>query len=163
MSKHSDIARNLFEDGYNCSQSVVAAFCDEMDIDLDLALRMSSSFGGGMGRLREVCGAVTGMFVVLGIMYGYTDPTDSVAKAAHYELVQSVAGQFKSKNSSLICRDLLGLSVEHDSPIPEERTDSYYSSRPCADLVVHAATILDEYIQHREIKGEENDKNSDCK
>ena len=75
MSAHSDLARKLFKKGYNCSQSVFAAFCDETGLDMETALKIASSFGGGMGRLREVCGAVTGMFMVVGMKYGYTDPS----------------------------------------------------------------------------------------
>ena len=146
MSAHSDLARELFRKGYNCSQSVFAAFCDETGLDMETALKIASSFGGGMGRLREVCGAVTGMFMVVGMKYGYTDPSSKNAKAEHYELVQDLAKQFENENGSIICRELLGISIKHDKPIPETRNDNYYKKRPCAELVEQAARILDGYI-----------------
>ena len=91
MSKHSDYAKELFKRGYNCSQSVLVAFCDETGLDIEDALKISSSFGGGMGRLREVCGAVSGMFMVVGMKYGYTDPTDKQKKSEHYNIIQSLS------------------------------------------------------------------------
>ena len=96
-----------------------------------------------MGRLREVCGALTGAFMTAGILYGYTDPDDSEAKAKHYELIQSIANKFKEENGSINCRELLGITVTADSPVPEKRTNEYYQKRPCADLVESAAMILD--------------------
>jgi C_GCAxxG_C_C family probable redox protein len=156
MGNHSDIARELFEQGYNCAQSVFAAFCDETGMDMDAALRLSSSFGGGMGRLREVCGATTAMFMVAGMKYGYADPTDNAAKTEHYRLIQSLAFKFKDMNGSYICRDLLGLEDGADSPTPQERTKEYYQTRPCADLVARAADMLDELIfQYGRIKQDE--------
>jgi C_GCAxxG_C_C family probable redox protein len=149
LNTHAERAMQLFKEGYNCSQSVFAAFCDELDMDFETALKISSSFGGGMGRLREVCGAVTAMFMVAGMKYGYTDPKDDAAKAAHYELIQSLAVQFKTENDSIICRDLLGLSVQVDSPIPEARTESYYQKRPCIEFVRNATEILDQFIKNK--------------
>jgi len=146
LSEHSELAKELFKKGYNCSQSVFAAFCDETGLDLETALKIASSFGGGMGRLREVCGAVTGMFMVAGMIYGYSDPLDKAAKIEHYKLIQSMGKKFKYENGSIICRELLGLSVKSDTPIPEDRTEEYYKKRPCAELVEQAAIILDEYI-----------------
>jgi C_GCAxxG_C_C family probable redox protein len=146
MGNHSDTARKLFEQGYNCAQSVFAAFCDETGMDIDTALRLSSSFGGGMGRLREVCGAVTAMFMVAGLQYGYSDPTGKAVKAEHYRLIQSLAYEFKDMNGSFICRELLGLEDGADSPIPQERAEAYYQTRPCANLVAHAAEMLDVLI-----------------
>ena len=154
MSEHSRLAKELFEKGYNCSQSVVLAFCDETYLDSETALRISSSFGGGMGRLREVCGGVSGMFMVLGMLDGYTDPVDRTAKTEHYKLIQSMAMKFKNENKSIICRDLLGLSVDEESHMPEERNEDYYKKRPCAQLVEYAAKLLDEHIQNK--KMEEN-------
>lgn len=109
MSDKQEQAMNLFKEGYNCAQTVFAAFHKEMDMDFETALKLSSSFGGGMGRLREVCGAVSGMFAVAGMKYGYTDPNDNKAKAEHYKLIQELAVQFKTENHSIICRELLGL------------------------------------------------------
>ena len=149
MSKHSELARELFEKGYNCSQSIVLAFNDETGLDPETALKLASSFGGGMGKLREVCGAVSGMFIVAGILYGYSDPLDQAAKTEHYERIQMLAKEFKDKNNSIICRDLLGISVEKDSPVPEERNEEYYQRRPCTELIGQAAEILDAYIQNQ--------------
>ena len=146
MSAHSDLARELFKQGYNCSQSVFAAFCDETGLDINTALKIASSFGGGMGRLREVCGAVTGMFMVVGMKYGYKDASDKRAKTEHYRLIQDLAKQFEKENGSIICRELLGISKKHDNPIPEARNENYYKNRPCAELVEQAARILDGYI-----------------
>jgi C_GCAxxG_C_C family probable redox protein len=147
----SELAVSYFREGYNCSQSVFLAFCEEYGMDFDTALKISSSFGAGMGRLREVCGAVTGMFMVAGIIYGYTDPKDQVAKSQHYERIQLLAKEFEERNHSIICRDLLGLGAGKDSPVPELRTAEYYKKRPCVELVGMAAEIMDNYIQeHRE-------------
>ena len=155
MSKHSGYAKELFKKGYNCSQSIFAAFCDETGLAFDDALKISSSFGGGMGRLREVCGAVSGMFMVAGMKYGYTDPTDKAKKSEHYKLIQSLAKRFEDKNSSIICRELLSLSSKCDVPIPEDRTEAYYKKRPCAELVEYAAQILDEYIKIKNMEEKE--------
>ena len=127
---HSKKAMELFKQGYNCSQAVFGAFCDELGIDFETAIKISSSFGGGMGRLREVCGAVTGMFMVAEMKYGYSDPLDSKSKTKHYELIQSLAKQFEERNNSIVCRELLGLNVKKDVPVPDERTNAYYKKRP---------------------------------
>jgi C_GCAxxG_C_C family probable redox protein len=152
LSEHSKLSKELFKKGYNCSQSVFAAFCDETGLDLETALKISSSFGGGMGRLREVCGAVSGMFMVAGMIYGYSDPSDKIAKTEHYKLIQSMGKKFKDENNSIVCRELLGLSEKNDTPIPEDRTEKYYEKRPCAELVEQAAVILDEYIQNKKME-----------
>lgn len=147
MSRHSDLARDLFEKGYNCAQSVFAAFCDETGLDFDTALKLSSSFGGGMGRLREVCGAVSSVFLVVGLKYGYTDPADKAAKTRHYRLIQDLAKRFQAQNGSIICRELLGLPPGADDPTPQDRTQAYYQTRPCGELVENAAKMLDDYIE----------------
>lgn len=143
--KHSALARDFFRKGYNCSQSVFLAFRDECGLDFDTAARLSSSFGAGMGRLREVCGAVTGMFMVAGLLYGYTDPEDQTGKTAHYQRIQYLARQFEDKNHTIICRELLGLEKGGDSPIPELRSAEYYRNRPCEELVAMAAEIMGKY------------------
>ncbi len=151
MSKHSEQAVSLFKEGYNCSQSVLGAFCDETGLSFELSMKLASSFGGGMGRLREVCGAVSGMFLVIGAKYGYTSPQDMADKTRHYELVQALAKEFESENGSIICRELLGLSIpKADVPAPEARTEGYYLKRPCVQMVECAAKILDQYIEERE-------------
>jgi len=145
--KHSEKAAELFKQGCNCSQAVLAAFCEETGLDYETSLKLASSFGGGMGRLREVCGAVSGMFMAAGMIYGYTDLSDKKAKAEHYRRIQELAEKFREENGSIICRELLGLDRGKDSPVPEERTEAYYKKRPCTDLVSQAAAILDEYIK----------------
>ncbi|MFA9465917.1 MAG: C-GCAxxG-C-C family protein [Velocimicrobium sp.] len=140
-------AKELFHEGYNCAQSVFLSFADLYDIDEETAIKLSSSFGGGMGRLREVCGAVSGMFMVAGTLYGYSDPKASVEKGKHYERIQALAKEFQEANGSIICRDLLGLEKGSDTPKPEERTEEYYKRRPCEELVGMAAAILAQYIE----------------
>ena len=149
MQTHAQTARELFEQGYGCAQSVFAAFCDVTHMDRNAALRLTSSFGGGMGRLREVCGAVTGMFMVAGLLYGYTDSEDDDLKAAHYALIQSLAHAFRDQHGSYICRELLGLPEGDSSPTPSKRTMEYYAARPCGELVYSAAELLDELIAQR--------------
>lgn len=134
-------AEMLFKQGYNCSQAVLLAFCDELNLDKETAARLASSFGGGIGRMREVCGAVSGMCMVAGLCKGYSDPKDMEGKKRHYSLIQKMANEFKEKNSSIICRELLGLSAGADSPSPSPRTAQYYKKRPCVELVGIAAEI----------------------
>lgn len=142
---HSLIARELFMQGCNCSQAVFAAFCDLTGLERDFALRISSSFGGGMGRLREVCGAFSGILMVAGCLYGYSDVSEPSLKNQHYRLVQELAARFKERTGSLICREHLGLTGAStpDSPV---RTAEFYKTRPCGDLIAAAAQIMDEYI-----------------
>lgn len=142
-------AISLFESGYNCSQSVVLAFSDLLDIDDKTLAKLSSSFGGGMGRLREVCGAVTGMFMVAGILYGYDNADAGGKKSEHYALIQNLAERFSKETGTILCRELLGLSEKKDSPIPEKRTEKYYEKRPCRELVGLAAEILEEFIEEK--------------
>ena len=139
-------AMDLFKEGYNCSQAVFLAFEDKLHIDRKVALKLSSSLGGGMGRLREVCGAVSGMFLVAGVLYGYDDPKDYDKKTEHYARIQQLAKEFETLNDSIICRDLLGLGKEKEGPAPDKRTDEYYKKRPCAELVGMAAAIMEQYI-----------------
>jgi len=153
MSRHSQLAMDLFKQGYNCSQAVFGAFCDETGMNFEEAMKLSSSFGGGMGKLREVCGAVTGMFMAAGLKYGCSDPLADTAKAEQYALIQSLAQQFKNENKSIICKDLLGLDLEELNPVPDARTEHYYQERPCIELVGSAAELLDKII---ESKGAEN-------
>jgi C_GCAxxG_C_C family probable redox protein len=154
MTKYSEKALELFNQGFNCSQAVFAAFCDEIDMDLKSALKIGASFGGGMGRLREVCGAVSGMFMVAGMLYGYDDPLDMAAKTAHYKLIQELAKKFRDTNGSIVCRELLGLGKGPDSPIPEERTAVYYHKRPCAEYVKCAAEIMEQFIDRKKEEAE---------
>ena len=145
-SVYAQKAMDLFKEGFNCSQSVFLAFEDMHKMDPKTALKLSSSFGGGMGRLREVCGAVSGMFMVAGVLYGYDDPKDYEAKKVHYERIQQLAKEFELRNGSIVCRQLLGLGEGKDTPAPEKRTQEYYKKRPCAELVGIAAAIMEQYI-----------------
>ena len=146
MGIYSERASKHFREGYNCAQSVLLAFSDEIGLDKETCLKLSSSFGGGMGRLREVCGAVTSMFAIAGMLRGYTTPNDYEAKAEHYKLIQDLAHDFKTEFGTIICRELLGLNVKHDAPKPEKRTEQYYKDRPCEDIVRDASEIIAEYI-----------------
>lgn len=146
-SKYAEKAMQLFKQGYNCSQSVFLAFLDKYNMDEKTALKLSSSFGGGMGRLREVCGAVSGMFMVAGVLYGYDSPKDMEAKTEHYKRIQELAQRFREMNGSIVCREILGLSVSKESPVPSERTEEYYKKRPCVEMVGTAAAIMEQYIR----------------
>lgn len=141
---HSENAVEMFKKGYNCAQAVVVAFCDVTGMTEDFAAKMASSFGGGMGRMREVCGAVSGMLMVAGLLYGYSVPGDDVSKKAHYALVQELAGRFREKEGSIVCREILKNPPADPNPTP--RNAEFYKQRPCARLVALAAAILDEYM-----------------
>ncbi|MBE5832395.1 MAG: C_GCAxxG_C_C family protein [Butyrivibrio sp.] len=142
-----EMAMANFYDGYNCSQSIVLAFADLIPIEKSTLLRMASSFGGGMGRLREVCGSVTGMFMIAGILYGYDGPETGQVKADHYARIQELARRFEETHGSIVCREMLGLSVRHDVPVPEARTQEYYKKRPCPEIIGDAADLLEQYIK----------------
>lgn len=143
-------AVELFKNGYNCSQSVVAAFADLYGFTDEQALRMSASFGGGIGRMRETCGAACGLFILAGLETGAIDGKDKETKAQNYMVVQQLASIFKERNGSLICRELLEFQKNiPESSIPEERTDQYYEIRPCLKIVEEAAKIWSEYLQKR--------------
>ena len=162
----SELAKAYFMEGYNCAQAVTLAFAEEMGLEKDKAARLASSFGGGLGRLREVCGCVSGMALAAGAICGYADPKAREEKAEHYARIQRLAGDFRGKTGSIICRELLagvgrsdssengGVSAadvgQDTSPVPEERTESYYKKRPCSELVALAAEILE-----RELKQEQ--------
>ena len=141
-----------FLKGYNCSQSIVLAFSDLLPVDETTLSKMASSFGGGMGRLREVCGSVSGMFMVAGLLYGYDGPETGQVKADHYARIQELARRFEEKHGTIVCREMLGLSVRHDVPVPEARTNEYYKKRPCAEIIGDAAEILDQFIQENPVK-----------
>ena len=145
-NKYSKKAGELFKQGYNCAQSVFCSFAEDLNMDFETALKLSSSFGGGMGRLREVCGAVSAMFMIAGIKYGYTTPNNDEIKGEHYARIQHLAKEFEKKHKTIICRELLGLNIKQVSPIPSKRTEQYYKDRPCEDIVQDAAKIISEYI-----------------
>lgn len=146
MSVKGEKAKKLFEEGYNCCQSVVGAFCEDFGMDFNTIIKMVSPLGAGMGRMREVCGAVSGMFIVLGMKEGYNDPKAFDEKKEVYEKVQNLAKEFQNKNGSIICRELLGLNIKTDNPTPSKRTDEYYKKRPCGEIVKIAADILEKEL-----------------
>lgn len=145
-------AAELFKSGYNCSQSVVAAFADMYGFTEEQALRMSASFGGGIGRMRLTCGAACGLFMLAGLEKSATNGKDRDGKAANYVLVQELAAEFKKRNGSLTCAELLGLKKPENSPTPEARTEQYYAKRPCARMVEEAAKIWAEYLEKVRLK-----------
>ncbi len=142
-------ATALFKSGFNCSQSVVAAFADLYGFTEEQALRMSASFGGGIGRMRQTCGAACGLFLLAGLETGSTDAADREGKSANYATVQQLAEKFKAENGSLICAELLGLRPETptNNPQAEARTASYYAKRPCVKMVESAARLFAEYLE----------------
>ena len=144
---HAERAVSLFTQGYNCAQSVFVAFSDVTGMEEALAARLSSSFGGGMGRLREVCGTCSDMFMAAGILYGEGTQSDHTVKTEHYKRIQSLAEEFRKCHETIVCRDLLkGLAVT-STPTPEIRTEQYYKVRPCVKFVRTAAEILDRYLE----------------
>lgn len=149
-SMYGKKAGELFGEGYNCAQSIFLAFSDLYEIDRETAARLSSSFGGGMGRLREVCGAVSGMFMAAGCIFGYDSPNDYEGKKEHYARIQKLAEEFRECHGTIICRELLGLDHKKDEPIPEKRTQTYYKKRPCRTMVETAACILEEYLEENQ-------------
>ena len=140
-------AKGLFNSGYNCCQSVVLAYTDIIGLEPTLAATISAPFGGGMGRLREVCGAVSGMTMVAGFLSPCPTADNPVAKKENYALVQRFAEAFREQNGAIVCRTLLGLDHAKDEPTPSPRTAEYYKKRPCAELVGDAARIVGEYLE----------------
>ena len=147
---HREKAAQLFLQGYNCAQAMMVAYCDETGLTPEFAARMASSFGGGMGRMREVCGAVSGMLMVAGLLYGYEIPGDDVSKKAHYHLVQHLAGKFRESAGSIVCREILKNPPSDPNPTP--RTAEFYAQRPCARMLVLAAEVLDEYMAEHPVE-----------
>ena len=149
-------ARRLFkEGGYNCCQAVVLAYNDVFGLEDELAASLSSGFGGGMGRMREVCGAVSGMVMLAGMIRPASDPSVKNWRTANYALVQEMAGEFKEINGSIVCKELLGLvpmgscaPAPKESPEPSDRTPEYYKKRPCEEMVGIAARIVGGQILH---------------
>lgn len=148
--ERAEQAREYFTSGYNCAQSVFLAYRDITGIDEVLAVTISAPFGGGMGRLREVCGAVSGMTMVAGFIAPNSQPNDNENKKNCYATVQALAEEFRAENGSIICRELLGLAQQKDDPTPSPRTGEYYKRRPCAEYVAIAARIVGEKINSME-------------
>lgn len=147
MSVKGDKAYELFKEGYNCSQAVFGAFAEELGVDFETAVKLASGLGGGIGRMREVCGTFTGLTLAAGMIYGYNDPKDTETKAALYEKIRALADRFREENGSIICRELLGLQQAEKSAVPEARTSEYYQKRPCAELCRYAADLLEQFIE----------------
>lgn len=146
MTTKSEKAKELFKSGYNCSQSVLGVFAEELSLDFETAMKISSSFGGGMGRMREVCGTVSGMFMAAGL--AFASASDSAKeKGEHYKRIQELAQRFREKNGSIICRELLQDVETSTSPTPSERTETYYKKRPCVELVGDSVEIFEQYLQ----------------
>lgn len=146
IEARAERARQLFHEGYNCAQSVVLAYSDLFGLDNSLAASISAPLGGGMGRLREVCGAVSGMFMIAGLYYKNDKPGDLAKRKVVYTAVQNLAARSKALNGSIICRELLGLDHKSDEPTPEPRTEAYYKRRPCANYVASAARLIGEKL-----------------
>ena len=143
---HGEKAELLFREGYNCAQAVFCAYADDFGMDRTAAAKLVSPLGGGMGRLREVCGTVSGALMVIGQRYGYGTPETGAPKARLYAIEQELARRFATLHGSYICRDLLGLSFGASAPTPEARTEAYYQKRPCPALCKSAADLLDGLI-----------------
>lgn len=147
MGAYAEKAVQLFQEGYNCSQSVFGAFAGRYGIDRDTAMRLAASFGAGMGRLREVCGTVSAMCLIAGLESGSADGADQGQKAANYMEVQELAARFQEKYHTIYCADLLHLDKtkkESTNPVPEARTQAYYQKRPCPDIIRYAAELIEE-------------------
>ena len=148
--KHRKIAEELFVSGYNCAQAVFCAFSDVTGIDKELGLKLMSSFGGGMGKLREVCGACSGAFAVAGILFGSDDPNDHHAKSEHYALVRRMAEEFKALHGTYNCGVLMEGIANAKGSDPAIRTPEYYKTRPCARFVGDMADVLDRIIEEKQ-------------
>lgn len=146
MATHVEKARDNFLAGYNCAQAVACAFAEEMGMTVDQAARLASGFGGGFGRMREVCGAVSGMFMVLGLLSGSAEVPCQEEKAALYAAVQTLAARFREKNGTILCRELLRNIETTSGGVPEVRSAAYYSGRPCAAIIASAADLLEAYL-----------------
>jgi C_GCAxxG_C_C family probable redox protein len=152
MTERQQKAVELFVNGYTCSQAVVLAFCDLTGLDEVTAGKLSSVFGGGMGGMRSTCGAVTGMFMVAGLLYGFPTPCDNAEKTHCYERIRILAKQFEEKHNTLVCKELLAALPGKLSENPSPRNEEYYKIRPCALLVEDAVGILENYINENAVK-----------
>lgn len=138
-------AEDNFIRGYNCTQAVVLAFSDLLNYDTESLLKLASPFGGGMGRLRETCGAFSGVLIVLGLLEGYSTPEFGKIKNDLYAKVQKLGLDIEKEFGSLRCRDLLG-KKSHDSPISPQRDENFYKTRPCCKIIGYGAYILATYL-----------------
>lgn len=146
MERRVEEAVKTFEAGYTCAQSVFATYADLFGMDRETALKLASPMGGGIGRMREVCGAVSAMALLAGLKEGNTDPANEEGKERIYLLTRQLAEKFKERHGTIICRELLGIEGMEKSAKPSERTESYYNKRPCSRLVETAAGIVEEML-----------------
>ena len=142
----AEYALSLFTSGYNCAQSVFAAYADLLGMDTETALKMSSAMGGGIGRMREVCGTVSAMAMLAGLKEGNADPEDEEAKEHIYALVRRMSALFKEQQGTIICRELLGIEGMEESAKPSIRTPEFYASRPCGRIIACAAEIIEDVL-----------------
>lgn len=145
MGKYEQKAEQLFREGYNCAQAVAGAFAPLLDMPQAQVFKLASGFGGGFGRLRSVCGAVSGATMVLGMVRGYDDATDTAAKKETYERIRKMIAQFEAENGSMYCNALLKDGADR-SATPTERTAEFYKKRPCAVLVRYAAALVEKEL-----------------
>ena len=152
MSTRGERAKELFLQGYTCAQAVVLAFEDITGLDTTTAAKLASGFGGGMGRMREVCGAVSGMFMVYDLVLGYSEPGDMENKKRVYADIRELAERFKAQSGgSIVCRELLAGVETTQGGDPEHRTAEYYQKRPCPNLVALAADVLDGFLREKKV------------
>ena len=140
---HAEKARDLFFSGCSCSQAVLGAYCEEFGISMDTALRLASSFGGGLGGSRELCGAVSGMLMAAGLKRGYADVNNLDVKKAHYARTRELLEAFKAEHGTTCCRELLA-HLETLKTEPSARTPEYYRERPCVRFVETAARLIED-------------------
>ena len=145
MSNCIEKSKDLFLKGYNCAQAIAGGFSEEVSLDFETAIKLASSFGGGMGGMREVCGALTGAFIILGAKYGYVSPTDASAKTNHYQLISNTGAKFKEKWGTILCRDLMKKLAEDKQTILGDKPEEY-KARPCLVIVEDVAKILQEIL-----------------
>lgn len=146
MKTKAEIAKELFLSGYNCSQAVFGAFCEDYGIPFEQGMMLSGGFGGGFARRREVCGAISGATMVISLERGYSDAECAEAKTKLYEELRAFYEMYESETGSIVCRELLSLQEKCSSPTPEARTEEYYKKRPCAELVALSAGLTEKYI-----------------
>ena len=147
IEERAEQAVNNFKSGYNCAQSVYMAYADLFGMDPKTAARIAAPLGAGMGRMREICGTVSGAALIAGLAIPCDNPNDMASKTRCYALVQKVADRFRQENGSIICRELLGIAPIKESPVPSPRTEAYYKKRPCVELVRMSATFLGEELK----------------
>ena len=147
VEARAEQAVNNFKNGYNCAQAVYMAYADFFGMEPKTAAIIAAPLGAGIGRMREVCGTVSGAALVAGLAVPCDNPNDTTSKARCYALVQQVADRFRQENGSIICRELLGIAPIKESPIPSPRTEAYYKKRPCIELVRMSATFIGEELK----------------